>query len=168
MRYGATMTNFDERKFDPDQPRDEEGKWTSGGGDGDGTAEAKPASAPIVTGDPALDQALSVYTDTIGEFVGEQCGQTRYEVQAAVAPLQEAIVALRLKLAELTGAVDVLRGNEPPPPAKFPRVKAWREDTVYHEGDIVSFAGGSFQARRDTAHPPGAKDWVCLAKPGNS
>jgi hypothetical protein len=175
--------NLDERKFDPDQPRDEEGKRTSGGDDGGGTAEAKPAAsglifkdydgnAPaavtVVTGDPQLDQALSVYTDTIGEFVGEQCGQTRYEVQAAVAPLQEAIVALKLKLAELTGAVDVLRGKEPPPPAKFPRVKAWMEDTIYHEGDIVAFAGGTFQARRDTASPPGAKDWVCLAKPGSS
>src|SRR5262245_26007174 len=44
-------------KFDPDQPRDEEGKWTSGGGGGGGgnassatsqakpAAEAKPASA---------------------------------------------------------------------------------------------------------------------------
>jgi len=102
------------------------------------------------------------------EFVGEQCGQARDEVQAAVAPLQEAIVALKLKLAELTGAVDVLRGKEPPPPAKFPRVKAWMEDTIYHEGDIVAFAGGTFQARRDTASPPGAKGWVCLAKPGNS
>jgi hypothetical protein len=78
------------------------------------------------------------------------------------------IAALELKLAELGGAVDVLRGKEPPPPAKFPRVKAWKEDTVYHEGDVVAFAGGTFQARRDTAQVPGEKDWVCLAKPGNS
>jgi hypothetical protein len=171
MRYGATMMN--ERKFDLDQPRDEEGKWTSGGGDGGGTAEAKsaahaPAAVPMVSGDSALDQALSVYTDTIGEFVGEQCGQTRYEVQAAVVPLQEAIVALKLKLAELTGAVDVLRGKESPPPAKFPRVKAWKEDTVYYEGDVVVFAGGTYQARRDTASLPGVKDWVCLATAGRS
>src|SRR5262249_33598093 len=131
--------------------------------DYDGNA---PAVVTVVTGDPQLDQALSVYTDTIGEFVGEQCGQTRYEVQAAVAPLQEAIVALRLKLAELTGAVDVLRGNEPRPPAKFPRVRAWREDTIYYEGDVVAFAGGTYQARRDTAQVPGEKDWVCLATAG--
>jgi hypothetical protein len=173
MRYGATMMNFDERNFDPDQSRDEGGKWTSGGGDGGGAAETKsaayaPAAAVMVSGDPALDQALSAYTDTIGEFVGEQCGQTRYEVRAAVVPLQEAIVALKLKLAELSGAVDVLRGKEPPPPATFPRVKAWKEDTVYHEGDVVAFAGGTYQARNDTASPPGAKGWVCLAKPGNS
>jgi hypothetical protein len=76
------------------------------------------------------------------------------------------IAALELKLAELTGAVDVLRGKEPPPPAKFPRAKAWREDTVYHDGDIVAFAGGTYQARRDTARVPGEKDWVCLATAG--
>src|SRR5262249_36979811 len=120
MRYGVMTMHLDERKFDPDQPRDEElppGEYTDkqaekalseqkawlaerraaeapqGPASGlifrdyDGNA---PAAAPIVSGDPALDQALSVYTETIGEFVGEQCGQTRDEVQAAVAPLQEA------------------------------------------------------------------------------
>jgi hypothetical protein len=56
-----------------------------------------------------------------------------------------------IKLAELTGAIDVLRGKEPPPPARFPSVKAWQEDVVYHEGDIVAFAGGTWQAQRDTA-----------------
>src|SRR5438874_6285648 len=73
-----------------------------------------------------------------------------------------------LKLAELTGAVDILRGAQPPPPAQFPSVKAWQEDVVYHEGDIVAFAGGCYQAAKDTARAPGAKDWVCLATPGNT
>jgi hypothetical protein len=55
-----------------------------------------------------------------------------------------------LKLAELTGAVDILRGAQPPPPAQFPSVKAFSADTIYHEGDIVAFAGGTWQAQRDT------------------
>jgi hypothetical protein len=71
-----------------------------------------------------------------------------------------------LKLAELTGAVDILRGAQPPPPAQFPSVKAWQEDVVYHESDIVAFAGGTYQATKDTARTPGAKDWVCLAAAG--
>jgi len=104
--------------------------------------------------------------------VGEVLGETRGDVLDRIEPQLEKqlakIAALELKLAELSGAVDVLRGKEPPPPAKFPRVKAWTEDTIYHEGDIVAFAGGTFQARRDTACLPGAKHWVCLAKPGNS
>jgi hypothetical protein len=66
------------------------------------------------------------------------------------------------------GRSALLRGKEPPPPAKFPRVKAWKEDTVYHEGDVVAFAGGTYQARRDTVWVPGEKDWVCLATAGRS
>jgi hypothetical protein len=73
-----------------------------------------------------------------------------------------------LKLAELTGAVDILRGAQPPPPAQFPSVKAFSADTIYHEGDIVAFAGGTWQAQRDTARVPGAQDWVCLASAGHS
>jgi len=72
-----------------------------------------------------------------------------------------------VKLAKLSGTVDVLRGAQPPPPAKFPIVKAWKEDVIYHEGDIVTFAGGTYQAQRDTARPPGAKDWTCLAMAGS-
>jgi hypothetical protein len=71
-----------------------------------------------------------------------------------------------LKLAELTGAVDILRGAQPPPPAQFPRVKAFNSDTIYHEGDIVAFAGGTWQAQRDTPRAPGAQDWMCLAVAG--
>src|SRR5262249_8488064 len=71
-----------------------------------------------------------------------------------------------LKLAQLTGAVDILRGAQPPTPAQFPSVKAFSPDTIYHEGDIVAFAGGSWQAQRDTARVPGAQDWICLAAAG--
>src|SRR5262249_39287978 len=94
--------------------------------------------------------------------LGEEFSATQIELAKQLGK----IAALELKLAELPGAVDVLRGREPPPPAKFPRVKAWKEDTVYHEGDVVAFAGGTYQARRDTASPPGAKGWVCLATAG--
>jgi hypothetical protein len=71
-----------------------------------------------------------------------------------------------LKLAELTGAVDILRGTQPPPPAQFPSVKAFSADTIYHKGDIVALAGGTYQAAKDTARAPGAQDWVCLAAAG--
>jgi hypothetical protein len=96
--------------------------------------------------------------------LGEQFAATQIELEKQLGK----IGALELKLAQLSGAVDVLRGKEPPPPAKFPRVKAWKEDTVYYEGDIVAFAGGTYQARRDTVRVPGEKDWVCLATAGRS
>src|SRR5262249_23262380 len=71
-----------------------------------------------------------------------------------------------VKLAKLSGAIDVLRGAQPPPPAKFPSVKAWKEETIYHEGDIVAFGGGTYQAQRDMARAPSTEDWVQLASPG--
>jgi hypothetical protein len=71
-----------------------------------------------------------------------------------------------IKLAELTGAVDILRGAQPPPPAQFPSVKAFSTDTIYHEGDIVAFAGGTYQAPKDTARAPGSQDGICLAAAG--
>src|SRR5262249_22109469 len=76
-----------------------------------------------------------------------------------------------IKLAKIAGAIDVLRGAAPPPPAKFPTIKAWKEDTIYHEGDVVAFAGSTFQAQRETARAPGSQicpgdDWRLFAKQG--
>jgi hypothetical protein len=76
---------------------------------------------------------------------------------------------LECELAKLSGMIDVLRGAQPPPVSKFPSVKAWSEGTVYHAGDIVAVAGGGcYQATRDTARAPGAKDWICLAASGET
>jgi hypothetical protein len=66
----------------------------------------------------------------------------------------------------LAGAIDILRGLQPPPPAKFPTIRVWSEDTIFHEGDIVAFAGGTYQAQRDTARAPGSQDWTPLAVAG--
>jgi hypothetical protein len=79
------------------------------------------------------------------------------------------VSAFEIKLAKLSGAVDVLRGAQPPPPAKFPTVKAWSADvSIYYEGEIVVYDGGTWQALRDTAQQPGTKDWVCIASSGKS
>ena len=48
--------------------------------------------------------------------------------------------AFEIKLAKLTGAVDVLRGAAPPPPAKFPTIKAY-ENVIYYEGEVVTHNG---------------------------
>jgi hypothetical protein len=66
----------------------------------------------------------------------------------------------------LTGAIDILRGLQPPPPAKFQTIRAWKPDTIHYEGAIVAFAGGTWQAQCDTGKAPGTKDWVTLAVAG--
>jgi len=57
-------------------------------------------------------------------------------------------------------------------PGKLPKVKAWVEG-VHYEGDVVTHAGGLFQAQRDTGREPYQNenksvhaDWICLAAPG--
>jgi hypothetical protein len=56
--------------------------------------------------------------------------------------------------------------GEQGPPGKLRVAKAWVPETVFYEGDVVTFDGGTFQARRDTGQPPSHSDWTCLATPG--
>jgi hypothetical protein len=57
------------------------------------------------------------------------------------------------------------RGEEGPP-GKLPIVKLWMPETVYYEGDVVAYDGGTFQAQRDTGQPPSHAHWICLAAAG--
>jgi hypothetical protein len=60
-------------------------------------------------------------------------------------------------------------GPSGPPgaPGKLPVVKLWTPDTVFYEGDVVAFDGGTFQAIRGTGQPPThAAHWLCLAVAG--
>src|SRR5262249_34957214 len=52
------------------------------------------------------------------------------------------------------------------PPGKLPLVRLWKPETVYYEGDVVAYDGGTFQAKRDTGQPPSHADWICLATAG--
>src|SRR5262245_62008097 len=108
---------------------------------------------------------LDIERQLLIEGLGEALGMKSVELLGRIEPQ---LRKLELKLAELTGAVDVLRGKQPPPAAKFPMISAWRPDTIYHEGTIVAFAGGTWQAQRDTARAPGMQDWICLATRGHS
>src|SRR5215813_5537944 len=107
----------------------------------------------------SLERELGALHRALGQCLAEE--RRKFGDQ-----LERKTSALELKMAKLSGAVDVLRGAQPPPPAKFPTVKAWSEDMIYHEGDIVAFAGGIYQAQRDTARAPGTRDWTCLAVAG--
>jgi hypothetical protein len=56
--------------------------------------------------------------------------------------------------------------GEQGPPGKLPLVKLWMPETVYYQGDVVAYDGGTFQAKRDTGQPPSHADWMCLATAG--
>jgi hypothetical protein len=56
--------------------------------------------------------------------------------------------------------------GEQGPPGKLPLVKLWTPETVYYEGEVVAYDGGTFQAMRDTGQPPSHAHWICLATAG--
>jgi hypothetical protein len=121
----------------------------------------------VLFGDHRDKQLIDAFGATIS-IVRRQLRNELAEELAELVPQLRKISELELKVAELTGAVDILRGAAPPPVAKFPLVKIWSADVaIYYEGDIVTFAGGTYQAKKDTARAPGSRDWTCLAAAGS-
>lgn len=50
-------------------------------------------------------------------------------------------------------------------PGVFPVVRMW-SDEVHYAGSVVSHAGATWQALRDTGREPGGGDWACIAAAG--
>ena len=73
-----------------------------------------------------------------------------------------------LVIEELTARIADIPMPEPGPPGppgKLPVVKAWK-DGVHYEADVVTHAGATWQALRDTGREPPSEDWICLARAG--
>jgi hypothetical protein len=94
-----------------------------------------------------------------GDFIqvfAQERQSARKEFKAADEEMQRAFEA---KLAALEGRVKAV-------PGKLPVSKIWREESVTYEGEVVSFDGSLYQARKDTAQVPGGSDWICVARAG--
>jgi hypothetical protein len=133
---------------------------------GDALPRSSELPEPLVLFNDWRDQRL---LDTLGVVISITRRQLRGEFGERFTELEphlRKISELELEAAALKGAVDVLRGAAPPPTPRFPSVRTWTADTVYHEGDVVAFSGATYQATKDTARAPGSRDWVCLAIAG--
>jgi hypothetical protein len=81
-------------------------------------------------------------------------------------------VLVRIKkdmIPEVVATLPALRGPAGPvgPAGKLPIVKEWTRETVFYEGSVVTYDGGSYQALQDTGEPPDNEaHWQCLATPG--
>jgi hypothetical protein len=90
--------------------------------------------------------------------------QRTFELLATLlADIQEQVIP------EVVATLPDLRG--PPGPAgltgKLPIAKQWTRATVFYEGSVVTYNGGSYQALRDTGEAPDSRThWRCLAAPG--
>jgi hypothetical protein len=58
--------------------------------------------------------------------------------------------------------------GEQGPPGNLPVAKAWEPDTVHYEAQVVTHAGATWQALRDTGSAPPSRDWICLAAPART
>lgn len=83
---------------------------------------------------------------------------TEAHLTARMAAVEEKVEA---RLSRLRDGADGKDGRD----GKLPMAKAW-EDGVHYSGDVVTHAGATWQAARDTGKAPGSEDWVCLAAPG--
>jgi hypothetical protein len=117
----------------------------------------------VLSGKAPLHAHLDIERETLHRALGEVLAIERAKFRDQ---LERKTSALEIKLAELSSAVDILSGKAPPR-AEFPSVKAWEPDVVFHENDVVTFAGSTYQALRDTARVPTTQDWRCLAAGGS-
>jgi hypothetical protein len=89
------------------------------------------------------------------------------ESEARLSALDAAITA---RLEKLTDGERGDKGEpgergERGPAGRLPNVKAWAAE-VHYEGDVVTYAGQTWQALKDTGNEPGSDDWACIAERG--
>jgi hypothetical protein len=92
------------------------------------------------------------------------------ERERTVTLLAELLVDIQKEvIPEVVATLPALRGPAGPmgPGGKLPLAKEWTRETVFYEGSVVTYNGGSYQALRDTGEPPDNEaHWQCLAAPG--
>ena len=147
-------------------------------------AAARTAEAQIAALRVELEQQHDVRRDAMVEFVVTEFEELRLDFERSLKRKSEELQRLfETKLAALDHVSPGARGEKgecgpmgPPgpsgprgeqgPPGKLRVAKAWVPETVFYEGDVVTFDGGTFQARRDTGQAPSHSDWICLARGG--
>ena len=147
-------------------------------------AAARTAEAQIAALRVELEQQHDVRRDAMVEFVVTEFEELRLDFERSLKRKSEELQRLfETKLAALDHVSPGARGEKgecgpmgPPgpsgsrgergPPGKLPVAKPWVPETVFYEGDVVTFDGGTFQARRDTGQAPSHSDWICLARGG--
>jgi hypothetical protein len=159
-RSGITRAMVDRRDsiyaelgVSPEEPEDPLDRWRRMRPE----SESKPRERRLDTVPATLDDI----DRRIGERVAAEHQYMCDIIAEVVAHLQDEWVV---------GAMGPPGPSGPPgeqgPRGRLPLVKLWIPETVYYEGDVVAYDGGTFQAKRDTGQPPRHTDWICLATSG--
>jgi hypothetical protein len=148
--------------------------------DGDGIPAPSPQDQDVIL--DAWREVLAQVLHARDSEWKEQLRAIRAESMAAVAELRAAAAEFRStmermiaeRLAQIRQPVDGKEGpqgepgprGEAGPPGRIEGVRAYVEDTVHYEGDIVVREGSTYQAKRDTTRAPPHADWACIAAAG--
>jgi hypothetical protein len=108
-----------------------------------------------------VQDALDKERAALGPWIERQLGMFLSEW---VTPLERQIKELELRLATLTGAIDVLRGRGAP--GSFNVKGTFIADAVYLANDVVAFNGSSFVALKDRPGACPGDGWQLLASAG--
>lgn len=143
--------------------------------------ETERANLLYTVGEFVGEQRAEIEADTRQTLDGirRQGDERLTELRTALSDLRLALDDIRARMATASPVggppgPEGTRGDVGPqgppgpegPPALFPEVKAWSADGVSYRGDIVTHAGATWQAHKDTAKEPPHPDWIELATPG--
>jgi hypothetical protein len=151
-------------------------------------AAARTAEAQIAALRVELEEQYDVRREAMVQYIVEELDAVAREAERMLKRKIEALQhEFETKLASAVAEIRGERGDQgeqgecgpmgPPgpsgpqgeqgPPGKLPVAEAWMPETVFYVGDVVAYAGGTFQARRDTGQAPSHSDWICLASAGS-
>jgi hypothetical protein len=150
-------------------------------------AAARTAEAQIAALRVELEEQYDVRREAMVQYIVEELDAVAREAERMLKRKVEALQhEFETKLASAVAEIRGERGDQgeqgepgpmgPPgpsgprgeqgPPGKLRVAKAWVPEIVFYAGDVVTFDGGTFQARRDTGQAPSHSDWICLARGG--
>jgi hypothetical protein len=99
----------------------------------------------------------------LAKVVGDHIAELQTDVEQRV---DRRLKALELQLAEMRGAVDVLRGKNLPGALRV--CGTWESGATYCLNDLVAYNGGSWVARKDSPGPIPGDGWQMVASQGKT
>jgi len=119
----------------------------------------------------AFEREMATSAEQWSNWITNQiCSAIENERERTFELLTELVVGIKKDvIPEVVATLPSLRGPAGPvgPGGKLPIAKEWTRETVFYEGSVVTYDGGSYQALHDTGEgPENEAHWRCLAAPG--
>jgi len=151
------------------------GHYATAVDDGDGLPPPSPQDQEVIL--DAWHQVLGQVLHIRDNEWKQQLGGVTAECRATVAELRASIAEICRKmektiserLSQIHQPADGKEGprGEAGPPGRIKGARAYVEDMVHYEGDIVVRDGSTYQALCDTGRaPPDEEHWICVAARG--